>query len=164
MATVHGIENAEIAKEIASEVGLPYHVAMALLWMESKGKNVFGHDSGGMYPGQAVTKEKFLKLESSVLSGGRANGVGPTQVTHKSHFPAARKAGLELWRVDDNMRYGFRLLARHLAGKPGDYERAGRLYNGKQSYGVTFKRVVNEWEQSLGDEVTEELCGFVDGW
>lgn len=145
-----GLQNVGAAIEAAEKADLPVHVAFALLQMESMGRNIFGHDSGGMYPGQAVTKAKFERLEKAVAAGGRANGVGPTQITHRSHLPAARKQGLKLWLPGDNMLYGFRLLVAHYR-KGGSWSYAGTRFNGKASYGRTFARRVGEWRKRLED-------------
>lgn len=150
------LENVEDAIRAAKAVGIPLHVAFALLDMESEGRHIFGSDSGGMYKGQEVTKEKFEKMEAAVAAGAPSNGVGPTQVTHRSFFPQARAQGLKLWIPYDNMVFGFTLLAGYLKRYPGDYQKVGRLYNGKDSYGVTFKRVVGEWQKRLEGATEEE--------
>lgn len=161
MATVREIaearlENVDAAIRAAKDTGLPLHVAFALLDMESEGRNFFGSDAGGMYKGQTVTKEKFEKMEAAVAAGKPSNGVGPTQVTHRSFFPQARAKGLKLWEPYDNMVFGFGLLAGYLKRYPGDYQKVGRLYNGKDSYGITFKRVVGEWQARLKGADEEE--------
>lgn len=167
MTTLYGIENYEIAVEAAKATGLPLFVALALLDMESEGRNFFGSDAGGQYAGQPVTKTKYEIFLKNVLAGGPSNGVGPTQITYAGSkradgtrnggfFTQAADQGLKLWEPYDNMVFGFTLLAGYLKKYPGDYQKVGRLYNGKDSYGNTFVRVVGEWKKRLEDAPTEE--------
>lgn len=137
-------------------MGLPLYLAFALLDLESEGRNFFGSDAGGMYKGQTVTKTKLEAMEKAVAAGKPSNGVGPTQVTHRSFFPKARAQGLKLWEPYDNMIFGFTLLNGFLKRYPNDLVRVGRLYNGKESYGVTLKRVAGEWKKRLAGADEEE--------
>lgn len=150
------LKNADVAWEAAKAVGIPYYVAAALLDMESEGRNFFGSDSGGLFKGETVTKAKFEALEKAVAEGKPSNGVGPTQVTWHGFFPQARAQGLKLWEPYDNMVFGFKLIKSYLNKYPGDFQKVGRLYNGKDSYGVTFARVVGEWKERLKGATSEE--------
>lgn len=151
IATDWGMKNAQIAADVAAEIGLPLYAAYALLQMESKGDNIYGGDSGGIFaqsPRKKVTESNYKEFRRRLAAGEKTNGVGPSQVTHRSHFPKADAWGLKLWRTDDNMRYGFTLLLTHYQNYK-TWERAGRAYNGKESYGKTFTRVVGEWKDRL---------------
>lgn len=143
------LQNADVAIKAANDVGLPLVVAFALLDMESEGRNFFGSDAGGMFKGETVTQAKFEAMEKAVAAGKPSNGVGPTQVTWHGFFPQARAQGLKLWLPYDNMVFGFKLIKGYLDKYPGDYQKVGRLYNGKDSYGNTFVRVVGEWKSRL---------------
>lgn len=145
------LQNVEVAIEAARAVGLPIHIAFALLDMESEGRNFFGSDSGGMFKGETVTQAKFEAMEKAVAAGKPSNGVGPLQITYRGFFPQARAQGLKLWEPYDNMLFGFKLIKGYLDRYPNDLVKVGRLYNGKESYGITFKRVVGEWVARLKD-------------
>lgn len=161
------IQNAALAAEVAAEVGLSYTHAIALLDMESEGRNFFGGDSGGQFKGETVTEAKYKTFLKAVLAGGPSNGVGPTQITYAGakradgtrnggFFTQAAVQGLKLWEPGDNMRFGFKLLKSYVDRYPTDLVKVGRLYNGKESYGVTFKRVVGEWETRFKNATDEE--------
>lgn len=169
------LANADIALAVAAEVGLPPAVALALLDMESEGVNFYGADKGGYFaqrPKKLVTSENFAEFwQAVVVDGAKSNGVGPTQITYNgrivhgkrvgSFFVDAKTQGLDLADPADNMRYGFRKIKAYLTKYPKDLIKVGRLYNGKDSYGITFKRVVGEWERRLS-AATEEAD--VSGW
>lgn len=161
------LQNVEAAIEAARTVGLPIHVAFALLDMESEGKNYFGSDSGGQFKGETVTEAKYKTFLKAVLAGGPSNGVGPTQITYAGakradgtrnggFFTQAAEQGLKLWEPLDNMKFGFKLVKGYFDRYPNDMVKVGKLYNGKESYGITFKRVVGEWEERLKGATNEE--------
>lgn len=158
------LDNADVAVEAANEIGLPLAVAFTLLDMESEGKNVFGHDSNGMFKGQEVTESRYQEMVAAVAEGGPSNGVGPTQITYRTFFPDAESKGLRLWIPYENMLYGFSLLMSHYTRK-GNWRDSATAYNGKSTYGATFARILAEWERRLeGASQPEELCGMEDGW
>lgn len=145
----HGFHNIDALLEAAEWADVPVYIAATLLDMESyRGKNVFGSDSGGMFKGQEVTRAKYEEMVEAVAEGHPSNGVGPTQVTHRSFFPQAEREGFELWEPRDNLRFGFRLLKRHYTAK-GSWQAAATAYNGKPEYGVTFARRMGEWKDRL---------------
>lgn len=143
------LENENLIREAANATGFPLAGAMALIEMESGGRNVFGSDTGGMFKGQGVTQAKFEMMERNVAAGGRSNGVGPTQITWKGFFPDARRRGLKLWEPYDNMLYGFDL-ANGYWKKYGNWVTVGTRYNGGADYGRRFAVKVKEWETRLG--------------
>lgn len=171
---------ADIAKErlayvdeaivAAGRAGLPLYVAFALMDMESEGENVYGGDKGGYFsqsPRKKVTEENFADFyETVVVDGHKSNGVGPLQITYNgrvvngkrvgSFFMDAKSKGLELWKPVDNLTYGFMLLADYAEQFDNDWFRVGKRYNGKDSYGTTFKRVVGEWKTRLDGADEEE--------
>ncbi len=171
-ALTKGFVNVAPAAIACREVGLPFYAALALLEMESHGHNVWGHDakrdaSGnvtewGVFSGfpDDVTPEAFDAFCYEVLNHGKlSNGVGPCQITYAGSvqpdgtrpggfFAEAEDQGLDLSAPLDNMRFGFAKMAGYFA-KYGDWRKAGRLYNGKDSYGVTFARRVEKWHTAL---------------
>ncbi len=163
-----GLVNVDDAIKAATEAGYPLHAAFALLEMESKGRNIFGQDAGGMFRREAVTKEKFDKLVKAVRAGAPTNGVGPLQITYAGRkradgtrdggfFRQAEEQNLRLWLPAENMEFGFKLAAGYLRRYPNDWFKVGRLYNGKESYGTTYLRKVGEWKKRLGTTTGEEI-------
>jgi hypothetical protein len=76
----------------------------ALVEKESAYQHVFGHDAGGWFPGQRVTRRKYRKLrrhfKEEDWSG--ANGVSYVQVT----YPQFILDDPSLWRPKKNLRWG----------------------------------------------------------
>lgn len=81
----HGVSE-EIATDIAfacCEESLRYALGFAMFEQESDFKAIYGHDAGGLHPGEAVTKENYRDFRAAVVErkGGGANGVGLGQIT-----------------------------------------------------------------------------------
>lgn len=158
------LENADAIVKAAQRVGLPVHLVAALIEGESGGKNIYGHDGGGLfstasgpvtiggttYPQGSnipVTDSNFKEFESRLLSGGTirpgvtSNGVGPAQITYWSLFPDARRRGFNLADPVDNIAYGAEILRRYLGGdySQDSIEEGGTLYNvGNLRSGVNY--------------------------
>lgn len=150
IAADFGIENVTTAAKVADKVGLPFAQAMCLLQMESSGRNIYGSDKAGMLSGFGqVNRDNFAAFEYMVVEKLHpSNGVGPCQITYRAFFPQARKQGLDLSVVGDNMTFGFKLLLGHYKSKK-TWEAAFTAYNGKASYGKTAARRLREWEKRL---------------
>lgn len=79
----------------------------ALVEKESGFKMIFGHDAGGLFPGERVTRRKYRALQNSLRAGaGGANGVGLIQAT----YPPFIEEDDDLWREKHNLRWGAELL------------------------------------------------------
>lgn len=81
----HGVPE-DIATDIAfacCEEHLRYALGFAMFEQESDFKAIYGHDLGGLHPGETVTRENYRDFRSEVVrrKGGGANGVGLGQVT-----------------------------------------------------------------------------------
>ncbi len=158
----YGIQNADALVQAAATEGVPLYIAAAFVSKESGGQNIFGHDRGGMYPGQAVTQDKYNTMVAAVAKGATSNGVGPMQITYGGYFPLAAKQGLDLWVPLDNYRFGLRIIKGYL---DGDYSsarinRAGQIYNsgkptGAPSYGASVVSLANTWKSRLGSVVPD---------
>ena len=63
-------------------------VAYALFEQESAYRVIYGHDLGGLFPGQRVTEDNYRTFRSEVVRrrGGGANGVGLGQVTYWTYI------------------------------------------------------------------------------
>lgn len=143
----------------AQRVGLPLHLAAALVEMESGGAVVYGGDVGGYFsqtPRKVVTKENYAQFyEAVVINGAKSNGVGPTQITWKGFHSDAKRKGMDLSDPFDNCVYGFTLFKNHLDAQNGDVARAGTLYNagnlrnGINSYGYSLAKKAQAWKEAL---------------
>lgn len=153
------LENAEAAAVACRKVGLPYFAACALLEQESGGRNVYGHDKGGVFDGLGqieVTDVNFMLFLTKVFAGQTSNGVGPCQITYRGYFPQMLERGLNPATPLDNMTFGFELLAANY-GRLGSWEKAGAAYNGGPrpnaaalAYGRSLAAKVAAWKTRLG--------------
>lgn len=160
-AASHGIFNAGRAALACRTAGLPFYAACALLEKESHGRNVYGHDEGGVFSNdehETVDAQNFMQFIMRVMNGATSNGVGPCQITFAGSLKDGHRDGgyfrqmalLDLlpWRVYDNMVFGFSVLADHYE-RTGSWVTAGRLYNGKLSYGEDLNRLVSTWKRAI---------------
>ena len=153
------LQNSSAIVFAAQRVGLPLHLAAALVEMESGGANVYGGDVGGYFsqtPRKAVTEENYEQFYRAVVTNGAlSNGVGLTQITYRDFHPDAKRKGLKLWVPEDNCVYGFTLFKSHLDAQNGDVARAGTLYNagnlrnGINSYGYSLAKKAQAWKEAL---------------
>ena len=148
------LSNTVLVAQAAKIAGVPLHIAAALIYKESRGLNIYGHDWGGVYSTASgpvtiggttyptgsdipVTRDNYLSFLGLVLNGDvprpgvTSNGVGPAQITYPGFFVQARQDGVDLSDPLANMVFGLRLLAGYLGR---DYtrtsvEEAGTLYN-----------------------------------
>ena len=152
------------------------HIAAAFAEQESNGKNIYGHDDGGIYdtsfgpvtvdgvtypkdanvPVSRTSYRVFLDKLLYPATGTRAkrpgvlsNGVGPMQITYWGYHWDARAAGIDLSDAAQNIRYGMQLVAGYLKG---DYsrtsiEKAGTLYNAG-----TLKNGINDYGEEVADK------------
>lgn len=153
------LQNSPAIIAAAKRVGLPLHLAAALVEMESGGANVYGGDVGGYFaqtPRKAVTEANYSQFyRAVVVNGARSNGVGLTQITYRDFHPDAKRKGLRLWVPEDNCRYGFDLFKRQLAAQGGDVAKAGTIYNagnlrnGINDYGRRIAKLATAWKEAL---------------
>jgi hypothetical protein len=85
IATRNGVprRTARIIAFAAAQRQISQGLAFALVEQESTFQHVFGHDPGGPFPGQPVTRTLYRQLVDHVR-GGTSNGVGLTQITFSS--------------------------------------------------------------------------------
>ena len=165
------MENEQIIRQVAAEVGVPAHVALAFAQAESNGRMVYGHDAGGVHSTRdaaatvdgiewpkgsnvPVTDASFRELERRVAAGEKSNGVGIMQITYRGFFPDARKKGLDLATAADNVRYGLTLIRGYLAAAPegvdpltyaaSRYNR-GSVYSGPYHYTDRVNAYARAW-------------------
>jgi hypothetical protein len=158
--------NVEDAWRACQATDMPFYVWCALLDKESKGKNIYGHDKGGVFNvagEKQVTEGNFKEFyRRVVVNGETSNGVGPAQLTYRGFFPQMREQGLKAEVPYDNMLFGARLLNSYLARArrlhPGDVFRwAGTWYNAgpnatrlKQPYADDLAGLVSTWNGRVG--------------
>jgi hypothetical protein len=161
----NGLQNVETAAEVASEVGLQWYLACALLEKESGGKNVWGNDAGGTFSGlrDLITESSWRAFRHEILVRGmRSNGCGPLQLTYKPFFTQMEKAGLKPWVIRDNMLFGFRLFLGYFKAQRAEgwsmkssIIRSGYTYNtggpvGGNGYGERLFELTVKWRDLVG--------------
>lgn len=151
-ATLHGARYARTIADEATKAGIPYAVAFASVEQESGFKNIFGHDPGGLFPGQKVTNARVTALIDHVRRGGVSNGVGFSQLTYIGFVKDAhaRKGGAA--KVRNQLAVGFNLLA-DLRHEHGSWHAAFRAYNGSgpaaERYADGMDVRVAKWQRFL---------------
>jgi hypothetical protein len=91
----------------AEDTKTPIYRLAALVEKESGFKFIFGHDAGGWFPGQRVTRRKYRQLREHLRSTwSGANGIGYVQAT----YPPFIVEDPALWRPKHNLRFGAKLL------------------------------------------------------
>ena len=165
------LSNAEAIVAAAKAAGVELALACALVEKESGGRNIYGHDAGGMfstngrsvsidgkhYPAGSdipVTPENFATFYDFVVDGGeKSNGVGPLQITYRAYFPQARAEGYDLSQPLDNIKFGLRIIAGHLRGhsiaEAGTLYNAGNLRGGVTAYGRDLEAKTIAWRSRL---------------
>lgn len=165
------MENEQIIRQVAREVGVAEHIALAFAQAESNGRMVYGHDAGGTFSTRdaavtvdgiewpkgsniPVTDASFRELERRVAAGEKSNGVGIMQITYRGFFPDARKKGFDLATATDNIRYGLTLIRGYLAAAPegvdpltyaaSRYNR-GSVYSGPYHYTDRVNAYARAW-------------------
>ena len=129
------MEHEQLIRQVAREVGVPEHIALAFAQAESNGMMVYGHDIGGLYSTRdepvtiagvtwpkgsdiPVTADNYATFEAAVAMGAKSNGVGIMQITYRGFLTDARAKGLDLADAADNVRYGLTLIRGSLAAAP----------------------------------------------
>ena len=166
--TAGGLANADVIVLAAYQVGVPLEIAAALIEKESRGRNIYGHDVGGIFslpPGQnlEVTPANYEQFLRRVLAGEKSNGVGPAQITYPGYF--RQYPDYPFWDPLANIKFGLTILADHLNG---DYSNesvsaAGAHYNGGTNpdaralaYGADLATKTRTWRARLSAAKPEE--------
>jgi hypothetical protein len=130
----------------AHDTHTPVYRLAALVEKESAFIFQFGHDLGGAFPGERVTRSKYRRLQSLLREGKPvANGVGYVQAT----YPGFILEDDALWRPKHNLRWG----ARHLSGLIDEhgYEAGLNDYNGDPTgqYGRDLRLLIGAYANAL---------------
>ncbi|MGJ5608783.1 hypothetical protein [Micrococcus luteus] len=158
------LDNAPAIVAAARRADVPLAVAAALAELESGGRNVFGHDVGGVHSAPRgtdvpVTRERYEELVARVAQGETSNGVGPAQITWPPYFAQAAERGFRLWEPEDNLALGLEILRGHLRGdlsaegiaRAGTLYNAGTLTHGVTAYGRRLAAATRAWAERLGE-------------
>lgn len=121
----------------------PAHAAVLLRKETGGGRNVFGHDAGGPFPGEPVTWAKVQVIRRT----GSLNGIGPCQLTSPAWINNPPSSWDKVHRPYINMLAGFGGFKAMVDGA-GLFEAAHR-YNGAVSYAEDFVDRVDGVRRSL---------------
>lgn len=122
-------------------------VLFALVEQETGYKAIFGHDIGGLFAGQKVTKKLYRQLQGHLKAthGPGANGVSYVQATYWSFITNDD----DLWKPKHNLRWGAEY-QRRLMDEDG--RQAGmNAYNGDPSgaYGAVRLQITESYEKGM---------------
>lgn len=162
-ATAYGIANARAVALACERVGCEYATGLALVEKESMGRNIYGHDRGGVFstyrdivticgkewPANSdipVTAINFAIFYNRVgdIDWNRdtiSNGVGPCQITYARALPGGRTGGYFRQMLEAELK-PWRALDNCVFGiglmvqnwrNTGSWVTAGALYNGGPS-------------------------------
>ena len=168
-----GLANADLIVQAATATGIPLAIAAAMIQKETGGKNIYGHDAGGVYSTLTgpvvvggivykkgadipVTSFNFVEFLRRVTAGEKSNGVGPAQLTYAGYFKQA--PDYPFWDALANIRFGLTVLADYLNDDFSDssISSAGARYNGGTNpgtkaltYGEDLLTKTNAWRAKL---------------
>ena len=180
--------NAAALVKAATEAGVPLHIAAAFVHQESAGKNVYGHDYGGIFSTNpnavtllgktypvgsniAVTPQNYAAFLGLLLNpdgtwtGRTSNGVGPLQATYWAYFRDARNAGIDLSDPYQNILFGLRVIIKD-SGLGTDYSEANvklaaTRYNRGPSATVVTQYGLDVWKKA--EQYRLALAGAATG-
>jgi soluble lytic murein transglycosylase-like protein len=127
-----------------------YALAFAMFDQESSFEVIYGHDAGGLNPGERVTEENYLRFRAEVVrrQGGGANGVGLGQVTWWTYI--RDHAGL--WKPKVQVYLATSIFA-DLVHRLGEFTGAGAYNGGEGNPNEDYAREVleraNDWRRKL---------------
>jgi|GEM_PF-3534101 len=150
-----------VPKDIATDIALAcakeklrYALGFSMFDQESEFKAIYGHDIGGLNPGEAVTRENYKAFRKEVVrrEGGGSNGVGLGQITFWTHI--RDHAGL--WKPKVQVYLATSIFA-DLVHRLGEFTGAG-AYNGGEGkpnpkYAKdVLKRADEKWRPLLAEK------------
>lgn len=132
---------------------LPYAIGYAVCEQESNFRNVYGHDAGGLFPGEEVTRANYRKLRKHLQAtqGPGANGVGPFQITYYTYI--LENPGL--WKQRANTYKGIEILADYI-GALGRHAGIGAYNGGPTNPIESYAREVEERIARIRPRLTKE--------
>lgn len=147
-----GLENARATALVCREVGVGFARACALVWIESGGRNVYGHDLNGMlsdfeHPVNVHNFRAFMWALRQSWLDVKSNGVGPCQITYYPYFEMMAQEGLRPWIPYDNILFGVRLLNTSRI-RYGSWRQAAAHYNGGTNPGDRAYEYADKFEEA----------------
>lgn len=149
-----GIKHPYGAWQASRASGLPFYVLCAFLERESSGgDNVFGHDPTIFVGAGRVTKKKYLEYRALRDITGKAQGVGPMQLTYPPYQDQADERG-GCWNALVNMTVGAEIVlnfwnAHRDWAKAATMYNAGSLRNGINDYGRAVAERIEHWRKVI---------------
>lgn len=120
---------------------LRYALGFAMFEQESDFQVIYGHDAGGLFPGEQVTEENYRRFRAEVVrrQGGGANGVGLGQVTYWTYI----RDHPGLWKPKVQVYLAVRILS-DLVRRRGEFVGCGAYNGGEANPNEDYAREVLE--------------------
>lgn len=118
---------------------LRYALGFAMFEQESNFQPIYGHDAGGLNPGQRVTRDNYRVFRQHLVANGGAgaNGVGLGQVTYWTYVRDHKG----LWRPKVQVYLAASILA-DLVHRFGEERGTGAYNGGEGNPNYTYAREV----------------------
>jgi hypothetical protein len=165
-AQAKGLINVTTLAKSCDEYSFPFYLACVILDKETDGRNIYGHDVGGIftYPdgrNVEVTEANYAEFLRRLAAGETSNGVGCFQLTFRGYHIGSQSLtalGYKAWIPADNIRYAIgRILAPSL--KSGldrgltleqAFWQTAKSYNGNASYADDAIVKARTWAATVG--------------
>lgn len=131
--------------QAARKYKIGYALAFGMFEQESNFKLIYGHDAGGAFPGQRITKANYAQFRREVVArvGGGANGVGLGQVTYWTYI----RDHIGLWKPRVEVFLATSILA-DLVHRLGEERGAGAYNGGEGNPNYVYAREVLDKAQA----------------
>jgi hypothetical protein len=162
-AKQQGLVNVEAIAAACDKLKFPFYMACTIMERETRGKNIYGHDVGGIFTQHGnleVTETNYKTFLRRLLNGERSNGVGPMQLTYKGYHIGPQSLttrGYKAWIPVDNILYGAGIMSRSYRtnlAKGQSVSRAfwnaAKSYNGAASYANGAAARARTWLALVG--------------
>jgi hypothetical protein len=165
-AQAKGLINVTALAKACDEFSFPFFLACVILDKETDGRNIYGHDVGGIftYPdgrNVEVTEANYAEFLRRLAAGETSNGVGCFQLTFRGYHIGSQSLtalGYKAWIPADNIRYAIgRILAPSLkAGLARGltieqaFWQTAKSYNGNTSYADDAIVRARTWAATVG--------------
>lgn len=149
----------------------PFYLACTICDKETDGRNIYGHDVGGIFTGPSninieVTEANYQEFLRRLAAGERSNGVGVFQLTWKGYHigpDSVTARGLKAWVPADNIFYGVSILSASLKRGLDEgltlekaFWNTAKAYNGNDSYADDAVVKARTWAATVGSSDMED--------
>jgi hypothetical protein len=156
-----GIINVEYIADACNKTGCRFYLAVTMIDKETKGRNIYGNDVGGVLSGfkDGVNRDNYRALRHEVLVRGRTpNGVGPAQITHPDLLREMEGRSLNPYDAAMNIFFGVERIYKFYRHARDEMDLstsdawyyAGKRYNGSAEYADDFRKRALEWKNRVG--------------